>query len=821
MKSVEQKIRINLLIVYTVIASLFGGGIYYIYRLSTKLYTQDEQQYNNSRIFNLTNDVISRFYEAQSWGSRYVLSNSSRHLHSYRREIEMCNSKLDSLYMLQEGEDQRDILLNVKELLKRKEILLLSLSKQLKSTDPLQEMKRKLQQEYVSDTIRIVEPSDNQKKELIVRQDTIYSDPDKKSLWKRLGEAFSPQKSEMILRVETIKVDTVVQEVASQDSLIVTIRSIADEAAESYINNMKELERRLYSMIVSDKELSQQISSLLLSLHEQTLNRSLADLSNKEIVLDSAIRGAVIVGLLSMILIMIFLVLIMTDLNRGKEARVSLEKARKESESLMKSRHRLLLAVSHDIKAPLSSILGYLDLMKQDRLFTQRKDWLLSMQSSGNYILSLLTSLLEFSRLEQSSSTIDNKPVDLKSIFDEKANLFTPIAQAKGVSFIYDFQLLDSRYVLSDSLKCRQLISNLLSNAIKFTTHGEVKLSVRESKEGDEYKIIIIVEDSGSGIPKEQQSAIFSPFVRAESAHSIEGSGFGLYVVKGIVDLLKGEIGLSSKVGKGSRFVVTLPITLCKAEQCTIESVDQQPLKSNSLRVLLVEDDPSQMCMATEMLKRLGHEVINCGNRNELELLLEELQSVDLILTDMDLGDFNGQEVLGLIRSSNCGDTPLPIIAVTANDTLSRDEFLKMGFDEFMPKPFTLSSLGMMLSHYNVREERTSLGFDLTTIKEVFDGDMESVSDVVNQFVDVCYDNISMLDKAISYGDFQTAQSLSHKMLPMFKQFSINKWIPLLDKMDKLKGQDGDKSFEDWREQMRIFSRELPELLEKMADSII
>jgi signal transduction histidine kinase len=224
----------------------------------------------------------------------------------------------------------------------------------------------------------------------------------------------------------------------------------------------------------------------------------------------------------------------------------------------MQSRHQLLLSISHDIKAPLCSILSYLEFWDKDDLSAEEIRQLSSMQNSATHILNMLTNLLEFSRLEQKKTQIQNQTIEPIPLFLEIVDLFKPMTDGKHLKFLYQFKNLDDSQITIDALKLRQIVTNLISNAVKYTTQGEIQLSVELLNEP--LRLRIVVSDTGIGIPKEKTDTIFDSFLQFEnrSAH-IEGSGFGLFVVKGLTDVMNGTISVQSSE-KGTTFEVELPL---------------------------------------------------------------------------------------------------------------------------------------------------------------------------------------------------------------------------------------------------------------------
>jgi len=319
---------------------------------------------------------------------------------------------------------------------------------------------------------------------------------------------------------------------------------------------LKSLEKQYIALLSADQKIGQDISAVLILLHETALNRVIEMLSQK----DNSSRKALFAGILAFFVVSVVVFMIFRSAEKNLHQSRKLAESKRITEELMESRHQLLLSISHDIKAPLCSILSYLDFWDKDDLSAEEIRQLSSMQNSATHILDMLTNLLEFSRLEQKKTQIQNQTIEPIPLFLEIVDLFKPMADGKQLKFLYHFENLDHYKLTIDALKLRQIVTNLISNAIKYTTQGEVQLFVALLDDPTRLKISIF--DTGIGIPKEKLDTIFDPFLQFENrSANVEGSGFGLFVVRGLVDVMNGTINVQS-TEKGTTFDVELPV-LC------------------------------------------------------------------------------------------------------------------------------------------------------------------------------------------------------------------------------------------------------------------
>jgi CheY-like chemotaxis protein/two-component sensor histidine kinase len=394
----------------------------------------------------------------------------------------------------------------------------------------------------------------------------------------------------------------------------------------------------------------------------------------------------------------------------------------------MESRHRLLLSVSHDIKSPLTSILGYSDRKNQD------SETSTAVGNSARYILSLLENLLEFSSLEQGALTTTFSDFHLKTMCDEIVQMFKPLADAKHLEF--DYESVDT-HVHSDQIKVKQIIINLISNAIKYTSKGNVSLTIGYTDE----KILIRVKDSGAGMPASKIPELYKPFTRLESNSTLaHGSGLGMYVVKGLIDLLGGTISIDSIVGKGTEIEVVIP---------AIEA--STPLPVGSKKIQVYDDDPVVLRLAKDILRELGHQTVENNG--------------DIILTDMEMGAVSGLDIL-----KNAGATP--VVLMTGKSDFTLEQALQLGFSGYLPKPFTRDQLKNIFGEGEKQLIDDLLGDDREEIIEIF-----KIATA---------ENFTLLGNTLESSDFDKAQSICHKMLPMFAQLGFP--ADELQRMDMHKG---------------------------------
>jgi CheY-like chemotaxis protein/two-component sensor histidine kinase len=369
---------------------------------------------------------------------------------------------------------------------------------------------------------------------------------------------------------------------------------------------------------------------------------------------------------------------------------------RAEAESLRRAHQRLLSALNHQIRTPLSGIMGMLELMQEEALPPRLADMVEAAVHSSRGLLTFVEELADYTRIQSGPLTLRRQPVDVRHILRSVATTFEPVARAQGLSLELELATGLPPAMWSDGPRLEQILNGLVSNAVKFTVEGSVRLSAAVEDE----QLVLEVHDSGFGIPEDAREAIFEPFVEAPEGRPrpFGGTGLGLATVRGIVTAMGGRVELHSEEGVGSVFTVRLPVS--RAPRAPRPA---SPLPSNpsQWKVLLVEDNPINRKVACAMLDRLGHRVRAAADGIEaLELMARN--RFDVVLMDLHMPRLGGIDCTRQIRRTL--PQPPPIIALTA--TVSDEEraaCLESGMADFLAKPVDLDTLRRTLARHVTR----------------------------------------------------------------------------------------------------------------------
>lgn len=363
-----------------------------------------------------------------------------------------------------------------------------------------------------------------------------------------------------------------------------------------------------------------------------------------------------------------------------------LQKSNDANEKLIRLRRNLIQNVTHELRTPLTVIGGNAELLLNDMDTNSRMRHVQTIGDAAGRMAGMINNLLVYFRLDSGKETPSVKPFKLRSIAETLETEFAPLAKNKGLNFKTESET--DEIVSGDRNRIISIGSNLLSNAIKFTSSGTVTLST-DYKNGT---FTLKVEDTGTGMTREQQQRIFTPFERLGNAVTEDGFGLGLAIVSDTVKLLKGSITVESEPGKGSRFTVNLPLPKA-GEAEIVEKKQESRISLSGYNILAIDNDLVLLNMLRDMYRQHGVECDTCQSVDELTDLMRT-KNYDLLITDLKMPEVNGYEVLELLRTSEIGNSQtIPVVAATAAGYVEEKELTEKGFAAVLYKPYSIGEL--------------------------------------------------------------------------------------------------------------------------------
>ena len=463
---------------------------------------------------------------------------------------------------------------------------------------------------------------------------------------------------------------------------------IAEQRAQS-----RRLSEHTDSLAARNAELNRQLHGFIRQMDKKVQ----ADLQKREAEITAMREQSFMqIGSLTgfvLLLLVISYIIIHRNANRIKRYKQKttdligqLQQSVEQNEALIASRKKAVHTITHELRTPLTAITGYAGLMQKDCDVDKIGSYIQNIQQSSNRMREMLNTLLSFFRLDNGKEQPNFAPCRISTITHTLETEFMPVAISNGLALTINCHT--DAVVLTDKERILQIGNNLLSNAIKFTESGSVSLIT----DYDDGLLKLIVEDTGTGMTEEEQRRVFGAFERLSNAATKDGFGLGLSIVQRIVAMLGGVVRLESEKGKGSCFTVEIPMQTAEEQP---EQSRQGYVRQNEAyhEVIAIDNDAVLLPMLKEMYAQEGIHCDTCTDAAELIELIRK-KEYSLLLTDLNMPDINGFELLELLRTSNVGNSrDIPVVVTTASGSCSKEELMDRGFTGYLLKPFSISEL--------------------------------------------------------------------------------------------------------------------------------
>lgn len=503
--------------------------------------------------------------------------------------------------------------------------------------------------------------------------------------------------------------------------------------------------------------------------------------------------------------IVIMIWFIWRDARKERIYRENLEAANEEIQRIMNQRERLLLTITHDIKAPAASISGFIDLMKDYVSNPQGIECLQNIKNSAAHLSHLVASLLDYHQLENGLMKVQPTSFSPAQLVAESVEGMKLRAEEKGLAISFECKIkgmgtsdssdssetsdspMKKKFFRADAFRIRQILDNLVSNAIKYTDRGNVTIQAQVSEILGKPTLTLSVKDTGKGMTDEEKQKVFQAFTRLKNAQGIEGTGLGLSIIQELVSLLGGEIILHSTLGKGSTFIVTIPIEPAPKEESPeiapseikhdlspdsaqdkegqnsgshqVTDIKKKPEFANH-KILILDDDKLQLQLLQEMLRRIigdTWQVFACNHVMDALTTLHNEQPA-LMLMDIEMPEMNGMDMIAHINHTN-----MMVVAMTAHDTSILEQLLKAGFDDCLFKPFSIEKLSDILGIESQSKPQ------LDSLLAFAGGDEEAAKEILDTVKQELAAHLENLKEAVEEESLSTDRigKAAHKLLPI------------------------------------------------------
>ncbi len=820
----KQKVAVG----YLLLIGLLAYAVYFISKEMESLAEPETYEMELDAKRKRMRAVLVKLYEAEVIGQSVSTGRISDYP-SYHLTMKKAVTGIDSLRQLTGDSLQRQRLDSISSLLVRKEQNMFLLLRAVNDTT--------LDAAYMQQVNLIIEQRDSVvhqervQTKVKVHQNSYQVQKKRKGFFKRLAEAFSPGKMDTATVTHTAHeyvTDTLTQDYNPGDTVTDILRNIQLELVNKQQKRSDMLRKRSNRLRADGNILTAKINRQLQVFEQEEEAQYLAKRQQLRRIRSESVRtvGGLAIG--SVILAVVFLIFIWRDITRSNRYRRELEDAKRRAENLLVARERLMLTITHDLKAPAGAIIGYADLLDYLLSDGRQRDYLNSIKTSAQHLLKLVDALLDYYKLDSNKMEITCVSFRPGQLFDEIYTCFEPLAVQKGLSLRVDVESeLRTASFVGAPFAIRQIIDNLLSNAIKFTSEGEIDLLATY----EQGKLQLVVRDTGKGIPSEGLDSMFQEFTRLSNAQGEEGFGLGLSIVRKWVDLLKGEMKVYSRVGEGTRFLLRLPLKLASgdAEKMESKTVEPQlPQLNNAiagLRVLVVDDDLLQLKLISAMLHRLGAEVVVTEQTDLLLRLLNETP-FDVLLTDVQIPGMDGFQLLEQVRKS--GKSQLPLIAMTARTDIREEDFLEKGFKACLHKPFTIGQLLQTLGSVTGRKkENVAEGAVATSDSELHlealtafsADDKAAATEILRSFMEDIRSGLQELDEALVAKDAVAISALAHKLLPLQRMVNAKTCVAALQWLEEQRNEPFSVEMEEYTCKAVDALREVLEKVRKQVES--
>lgn len=528
--------------------------------------------------------------------------------------------------------------------------------------------------------------------------ETVYEvEKTKRTFLARLADAFRKQRSDTIRttrRLGSAAADTVHNGINIADTVAHALAEIHDEESQRHRSRAQRLagsDRRLQLLSVETAVRAQQLLRDISEDERLSLSKSMAKGQQTRQSLIAKIIVLAAVAVLSALVLIIF---VARDIRRQRTYSRNMELAKAETERLMQQRERLLLTITHDIKAPAASISGFIELLEDHVHDAKGRSCLSNIRSSARHLLSLVSSLLDYQRLESGKAEPHISSFSPAKLVESSVSSCRPQAERRGLKLLCSVDSGSKALCRADAFRIRQALDNLLGNAIKFTRQGAVTVTAASNGR----KLTLTVADTGCGMTEEETRRAFNAFTRLPSAEGTEGAGLGLSIVREAVKLLRGEVSVSSVKGQGSVFTLTIPVErtadTASGEQGA-QSRRTPTVAQGAVKAIALDDDRLQLQLLKEMFSRLhGAQFSLRTSRHAAEALsMAARERPDVMLIDMEMPEMSGADFLKKLdlRSATA-------IAMTAHEADIEPQILAAGFDACLFKPFSGADLAAAFS---------------------------------------------------------------------------------------------------------------------------
>lgn len=779
------RFALKIIITYLLLVGALIGAVYLIMNVTDRLVAPSTENAEIMRKRSAMNNLMNDLYQMELVSGTIVRGQFDE-MPRYRQVINRTHNDIRLLKKLFNDSVQCLRLDSISALIVRKDRKMQAVLQVVRQQDANNK-------DFLSELKRVINAQDTVKpprhvKNVIVRTNTVQKvDTVHQNFFQKLKNLFRktrPDTTQLVTEQVETAVDTVINPYSAGDTVVHILTNVRNKLLKSHASNFVSLADKSKQLQLSGLEISHKLNSLFKSIEEEDMRHVNARQEVGKVLRTKSVKTLSWIAIGAVVLAAVFMAFIGRDLLLENRYRREIEEARKRALGLLSARERLMLTITHDIKAPAGSVLGYSDLLLRLVKDERQKFYIENLRSSAKHLLSLVSSLLDYHRLDANKMDINVVAFNPYKLFDEIYNSFLPLAHQKQLELKYEYTDSMDTTVKGDPFRIRQIAENFLTNALKFTKQGRISLQCSYLNNMLSFR----VSDTGCGISEEDKGKIFSEFTRLSNAQGEEGFGLGLAITLKLVQLLNGEIDVQSELGKGSCFSVQLPVeSVLTGTQPLDEDIKPRPevYTTRTLNVLMIDDDRIQLDLTKALLERLKISITCCEYPEDLLTYLEN-ESFDILFTDIQMPAMNGFKLVQYLRDSAVKQArEIPVVALTARGDITYGDLREKGFSGCLHKPFSqadIVSLFRQVLHVDVAVEEQKVSGDMMesaeTSAEAVDfsglsafsgGDTDAVKNILKTFIEETDKNIEVLKESAGKKDICSVAAAAHKMLPLFR----------------------------------------------------
>lgn len=606
----------------------------------------------------------------------------------------------------------------------------------------------------------------------------------KRGFFRRLGDAFRRQHADTVGVTNILhdtKADSTAQRINIADSVANILTDIQNEEQKQNSRQQENVAARLNRLQRVSLQLSQRTGLLLEHIQREEKNALQKALGHAMQSRHKMVVRIAIIGLVAILIAALLVAYILRDIKRERRDRQRIVEAKTETERIMAQRERLLLTITHDIKAPAASIAGFIELLSEQVSRPKALAYIDSMRHSAIHLQQLVAALLDYHLLESGKAERHDVSFVPQQLAKSCVEEFKPMAAEKGLDITLGTLTPNCGDLWrSDAFRVKQIMSNLIGNAVKYTDRGGVKVEIRISPR---QHLIIYVSDTGRGMSQADCQRIFDAFTRLPNGQGKEGVGLGLSITREVVQMLGGTITVTSEEGKGSCFTVSLPIKKEEKKQKkdveenvasveTNRSSTEAKEATTEINILAVDDDALQLELFKEMAQKIGGAKLNINTTTSASeaIKLAEKTKPQIMFTDIEMPEMSGKDMIKHVKNSD-----MSTVAMTAHDPSIMTSLKKAGFSTCLFKPFNAATLAATLAQITrlplsvkAAEQKASFFAPLTAFAE---GDTEAEQEILTQVGESIKEYRQMLEQGLKRnGEELQRDSISraaHKAMPL------------------------------------------------------